>query len=105
VSNIPLDDDEFGGNGGGPLPPFWPAGGPRLQLPPWQPPQSWYPPLPPSLPNHPSPSPARLRSGSVLSYQNLPSLIQSCAPMPASFNPYSDAEFLDNDQIACLLEE
>jgi hypothetical protein len=54
--NIPLDDDEFGGNGGGPLLPFGPAGGPRLQLPPWKPPQSRYPPLPPSLPNHPSPS-------------------------------------------------
>jgi hypothetical protein len=38
--NIPLDDDEFGGNGGGPLPLYGPAGGPRPQLPPWQPPQS-----------------------------------------------------------------
>jgi hypothetical protein len=54
--NILLDDDEFGGNGGGPLPLFGPAGGPRPQFPPWQPPQSGYPLLPPNLPDHPSPS-------------------------------------------------
>jgi hypothetical protein len=53
--NIPLDDDDFGGNGGGPLLLYGPAGGPRSQLPPWQPPQSGYLPLPPSLPNHPTP--------------------------------------------------
>jgi hypothetical protein len=33
--NIPLDYNEFGRNGGGPLPPYGPARGPRPQLPPW----------------------------------------------------------------------
>jgi hypothetical protein len=67
--NIPPDDGEFGGNGGGPLPPYGPAGGPSLQLPPWQP-QSGYPPLPPSPPNHPTPSIS----------SSLPSLVRSHAP-------------------------
>jgi transposase InsO family protein len=40
--NTPPNDDELGGNGGGPLPPFGPAGGPRPQLPPCQPPQQGY---------------------------------------------------------------
>jgi hypothetical protein len=39
--NIPPDDDEYDGNGGGPLPYIGPGGGPGphlpLQLPPWQP--------------------------------------------------------------------
>jgi hypothetical protein len=34
--NIPLDDNEFGGNGGRPLPLYGPAGEPKLQFPPWQ---------------------------------------------------------------------
>jgi hypothetical protein len=42
--NIPLDENEFGGNRGEPLPLYGPAGGPRPQLPPWQPPQLGYPP-------------------------------------------------------------
>jgi hypothetical protein len=66
--NIPPDDDEFGGNEGGPFFPMGPAGGPRPQLPPWQPPQTGYPPLPFSLPNHPTPSLSQSRSRSVLSY-------------------------------------
>jgi hypothetical protein len=80
--NIPPDDNEFGGNGGGPLPPYGPVGGPRLQLPLRQPPQSGYPPLPPSPSNHPSspissclPSPVRSRA---------PSLSPRHSPAPSS---------------------
>jgi hypothetical protein len=80
--NIPPDENEFGGNGGGPLPPYGPTGGSRPQLPPWQPPQSGYPPLPPSLPNHPTPpvssglpSPVRSRT---------PSLSPRHSPAPSS---------------------
>jgi Reverse transcriptase (RNA-dependent DNA polymerase) len=80
--NIP-PDDEFGGNGGGPLPLYGPAGGPRPQLPPWQPLQSRYPPLPPSPPNHPTPP---ISSG-------LPSPVRSHAPSPSPWHspaPSSD---------------
>jgi hypothetical protein len=81
--NIPPDDDEFGRNGGKPLPPYGPARGPRPQLPPWQPPQSRYPPLPPSPPNHPTPP---ISSG-------LPSLVRSRTPSPSPWHspaPSSD---------------
>jgi hypothetical protein len=80
--NIPPDDDEFGGNGGGPFFLMGPAGGPRLQLPLWQPPQKGYPPLPPNPSNHPSPSPSQSRSKSVLSYQDPSKLVYSHAPSP-----------------------
>jgi hypothetical protein len=83
--NISLDDDENDRNGGGPLPNIWPAGGPRLQLPPWQPPQPGYPLLPPSPFNHPSPS-NQSRPRSVLSYYKPPSPFQSCAPSPQPLN-------------------
>jgi hypothetical protein len=80
--SIPPDDDEFGGNGGGPFFLIGPAGGPRPQFPPWQPPQQGYPPLPPSPPNHPIPSPSQSRSRSILSYQDPPKPVYSCAPSP-----------------------
>jgi hypothetical protein len=87
--NIPLDNDEFGGNEGGPFFLMGPAGGPRPQLPPWQPPQQGYLPLPPSLPNHPIPSPSQSKSRSVLSYQDSLKLVYSCAPSPGplDFDP------------------
>jgi hypothetical protein len=87
--NIPLDNDEFGRNGGGPFFSMGPAGGPRPQLPPWQPPLQGYPPLPPSLPDHPIPSPSRSKSRSVLSYQDPPKLVYSHAlsPGPLTYDP------------------
>ena len=80
--NIPPVDDENNGNGGGPpFPPMEPGGGygnqyippqppagPAPQQSPWQ--AQGYPPLPPSLSNHPTPP---ISSG-------LPSPVCSCAP-------------------------
>jgi hypothetical protein len=85
--NIPPDDDEFGRNGGGPLPPYGPARGPRPQLPPWQPPQSGYSPLPPSPPNHPTPP---VSSG-------LPSLVRSRAPSPSPWHSSAPSSDYDHD--------
>jgi hypothetical protein len=99
--NIPPDDDEFGGNEGGPLPPYGPAGGPRPQLPPWQPPQSGYPPLPPSPPNHPTPP---LSS-------SLPSPVHSRAPSlspwhsPAPSSDYDHNWFNSKDEQREFLRE
>jgi hypothetical protein len=102
--NISPDDDEFCGNGGGPLPPFGPAGGPRPQLPPWQPPQSGYPPLPPSPLNHPSPSLSQSRSSSVLSYQDPPKLVYSRAPSPEPF-VYDPDQFNSIEEQRAYLEQ
>jgi hypothetical protein len=96
--NISPDDDEFGRNGGGPLPLFGPAGGPGPQLPPWQPPQSRYLPLPPSLPNHPSPSLSQLRSRSVLSYQDPPKPVYSHASSPQPLDYKPDWAYLEQKQ-------
>jgi hypothetical protein len=85
--NIPPDDDEFGGNGGGPLPPYGPARGPRLQLPPWQPPQSGYPLLSPSPPNHPTPPIS----------SSLPSPVHSCAPSPSPMHSPAQSSDYDHD--------
>jgi hypothetical protein len=85
--NIPPDDDEFGGNGGGPLPLYGPVGGPRPQLPPRQPPQSGYPPLPPSPPNHPTPP---ISSG-------LPSLVRSRTPSPSPRHSPAPSSDYDHD--------
>jgi hypothetical protein len=85
--NIPPDDDEFGGNGGGPFFLMGPTGGPGPQLPPWQPPQSRYPPLPPSLPNHPTPP---VSSG-------LPSPVRSRAPSLSPWHSPALSSDYDHD--------
>jgi hypothetical protein len=102
--NIPLDDNEFGRNRGGLFFPMGPAGGPRPQLPSWQPPQQGYPPLPPSPPNHPIPSPSQLRSRSVLSYQDPPEPVYSRAPSPGPLD-YDPDQFNSIEEQRAYLEQ